>query len=317
MHTPDKDQAGTGLGMAATVEAPTSIGTSGFYPLVLRWFGMLPFQRSTGGGTTLRKRFTRGWYEFLSFMDRRVHLMFMNYGYASLDQDEPTVALQPEDAKNRYFIQLYHRVASAVDLRGKAVLEVGSGRGGGASFVSRYLEPGSMTGMDYADRAVDFCKRTYHEDGLSFASGDAEQMPWPDASFDVILNVESSHCYPHMDRFVREAFRVLRPGGHLLFADMRHRDVIGSVFESFREAGFEIVEEQEITRNVLRALELDNDRKSGLIHREVPRVFRPMFRCFAGMAGTESFQSFASGEWVYWRFVLRKPEAAGGVSTGD
>lgn len=316
MQNPKNDRAGTGGGMAAAFEGPTSGSTSGFYPLVLRWFGMLPFQRSTGGGTTLRKRLTRGWYEFLSFMDRRVHLMFMNYGYATLDGDEPTVSLEPEDAKSRYFIQLYHKVAGAIDLRGKAVLEVGSGRGGGASFVCRYLNPGSMTGMDYADRAVTFCRRTYHEDGLSFASGDAEQMPWPDASFDVILNVESSHCYPHMDRFVQEAFRVLRPGGHLLFADMRHRDVIGSVFESFRSAGFEIVEEQEITRNVLRALELDNDRKSALIHREVPRVFRPMFRCFAGMAGTESFQSFASGEWVYWRFVLRKPEVAGGVSAG-
>jgi ubiquinone/menaquinone biosynthesis C-methylase UbiE len=295
---------------AAVIAHPDSYrGGAGIYPVLLRWFGMLPFRRSVGRGSTLRKRLTLSWYQFLSFMDRRVHMRYMNYGYTPLDPAEPSVELGPEDAKDRYFIQLYHRVAGAIDLTGKEVVEVGSGRGGGAAFVARYLRPKSLIGMDFADRAVAFCRRSYHIDGLSFTVGDAEQMPFADASFDVVLNVESSHCYPHMDRFVREAARILRPGGSLLFADMRHRETIDSVREEFRKAGFEIVEDQEITPNVLRALELDDERKRGLIRREVPMIFRPMFRCFAGMAGTESHQAFANGEWVYWRFVFRKPSA--------
>ncbi|QDV35459.1 class I SAM-dependent methyltransferase [Tautonia plasticadhaerens] len=307
MQYRERDRIGAG---AAVIAHPgDSRGNAGFYPLLLRWFGMLPFRQSLGRGSMLRKRMTRGWYQFLSYMDRRVHLRYMNYGYAPLDPAEPVVDLKPEDAKDRYFIQLYHRVAGAIDLRGKDVVEVGCGRGGGASFVAKYLRPKSLTGMDFADRAVAFCRRSYRADGLTFTVGDAERMPFADASFDVVLNVESSHCYPHMRRFVREAARVLRPGGALLFADMRHRETIDSVRDEFLEAGFEVVEDQEITPNVLRALELDDDRKRRLIRREVPMIFRPMFRCFAGMAGTESHQAFATGEWVYWRFVLRKPTA--------
>ena len=66
-----------------------------------------------------------------------------------------------------------------------------------------------------------------------------------------------------------------------------------------------VEEEEEITPNVLRALELDDDRKGGLIATECPRVLRPLFRCFAGMEGTESNRAFRSGAWGYWRFVLR------------
>ena len=45
------------------------------------------------------------------------------------------------------------------DLRDRDVLEVGSGRGGGASYISRYLQPRSMTGMDFCQEAVDLCNR--------------------------------------------------------------------------------------------------------------------------------------------------------------
>ena len=59
--------------------------------------------------------------------------------------------------------------------------------------------------------------------GLAFEVGDAERMPFPDASFDAVVNVESSHCYPSMPAFLSEVRRVLRPGGHFLYADLRPR----------------------------------------------------------------------------------------------
>merc|ERR1719460_1375102 len=51
---------------------------------------------------------------------------------------------------------------------------------------------------------------------LSFVQGDAENLPFPDASFDIVVNVESSHTYPHFDRFVAEVRRVLRPNGRFV-----------------------------------------------------------------------------------------------------
>jgi SAM-dependent methyltransferase len=50
--------------------------------------------------------------------------------------------------------------------------------------------------------------------------GDAEALPFADAEFDVVLNIESSHNYPHLEKFFAEAVRVLKPGGYLVHADM-------------------------------------------------------------------------------------------------
>ena len=64
----------------------------------------------------------------------------MNYGYIDLNGELP-LELNPDDEEDRYFIQLYHHVATAVDIQGKDVLEVGSGRGGGRPRPARSPEP--------------------------------------------------------------------------------------------------------------------------------------------------------------------------------
>ena len=94
-------------------------------------------------------------------------MTFMNYGYAEL-ADVDRLALDPSDEVNRYCIQLYHHLTSAVDIVGRDVLEVGCGRGGGSDFIARYLKPRSVTGLDIAHKAVDFCNSHYSVKGLSF-----------------------------------------------------------------------------------------------------------------------------------------------------
>ena len=49
--------------------------------------------------------------------------------------------------------------------------------------------------------------------GLDFVHGDAESLPFSDGSFDAVINVEASHAYPRLTRFLEEVVRVLRPGG--------------------------------------------------------------------------------------------------------
>ena len=71
----------------------------------------------------------------------------MNYGYAA--GREP-LALDPADEPDRFCIQLYAHVLDGVDVTGTDVLEVGSGRGGGASWISRSLAPSTTTGVDFA-----------------------------------------------------------------------------------------------------------------------------------------------------------------------
>src|SRR5258708_14045516 len=57
------------------------------------------------------------------------------------------------------------------------------------------------------------------ESAVEFVGGDAENLPFAKASFDVVINVESAHCYGSIDRFLAEVHRVLRSSGRLAFAD--------------------------------------------------------------------------------------------------
>jgi SAM-dependent methyltransferase len=230
----------------------------------------------------------------------------MNYGYAPLGEALKMPALMPADEKDRLCIQLYMHAIADVDLRNKDVLEVGSGRGGGASYISRYLQPRSMTGMDFSDHAVDLCNRQRRASGLVFVPGDAMSMPFPDSSFDTVINIESSHCYESMSTFLREVRRVLRPGGALLFADLRSRDGANALSAQFGTSGLRVEEEVDITAQVLAALRDDSARKVGLIHTWIPRPFRRPLRVFAGIEGTRNYAGFESGRLRYLSARLTK-----------
>ncbi len=72
--------------------------------------------------------------------------LFFNYGY---EEDPPMgIPLDEADEPHRYFIQLYHRTATQVDLAGKKVLECSCGHGGGASYLVRTAHPASYPGLD-------------------------------------------------------------------------------------------------------------------------------------------------------------------------
>jgi ubiquinone/menaquinone biosynthesis C-methylase UbiE len=246
------------------------------------------------------------WYQTMSRIAPTTEMKFMNYGYSDLDVAAPLLTLEEEDELDRYCIQLYHHVAGAVDLRGRDVLEVGCGRGGGASYIARYLRPASMHAIDLAERAIQFCRRHHVAANLRFQTGDAERLPFVDASFDAVVNVESSHCYGSMPRFLSEVRRVLRPDGHLLIADRREHRGIGVLREQLVTAGFHLVRETRITPNILRALDLDNDRKVRKIDNGVPVLLRRAFKQFAATRGTSLYDSFREGTWEYMSFVMRK-----------
>jgi len=230
----------------------------------------------------------------------------MNYGYATSETDAPVLSVA--DTPDRHWIQLYHHVVGPIDLRGWTVLEVGSGRGGGSSFIKRYLKPERMIGMDLSKQAVQLSCERHPVDGLEFRVGDAENMPFDDGSVDAVINVESSHCYPSFKRFLAEVRRVLRPGGYLLYADFRDRENVLEWHKSLEESGLAVVRETDITSNVVMALERDNERKLALIDRLVPRPLRASFLDFAAVKGSALFEAFKGGRFSYRSFILRKPE---------
>jgi ubiquinone/menaquinone biosynthesis C-methylase UbiE len=255
----------------------------------------------------------RSWYDFLARRYRDRQWTFMNYGHRP-PHGTAALALLPEDEADRSSIELYHVVAGAVDLTGQEVLEVGSGRGGGASFVARYLRPSRLVGVDVSTRAVAFCRARHAVPGLSFEVGNAEHLGFAAASFDAVVNVESSHCYGDLSAFIHEVQRILRPNGHFLYADFRSRTELDAWRAGLVAAGLRLLVERDITPGVVAALDADDERKRGLIEAQVPRPLVRAFCQFAALRGTLLYDKLRAGTVVYRAFVFQNGTAALGAS---
>ncbi len=230
--------------------------------------------------------------------------LFLNTGY----EEDPPMAL-PLDAseeRNRFCIQFYHRVAAQVDLRGKQVLEVGSGHGGGAVYLKRSLHPANYIGLDLNPDAIAFCRQTHRVDGLEFVHGDAENLPFPDESFDVVINIESSLHYSNFRRFLAEVVRVLRPGGHFLYTDFRPSFLIDSWEAALAEAPMRQLSQTEINAEVVRGVEknlpqwLKSRDRSG-------RAFLPgLARNYYSRAMTKGSEKLQSNDLSYRIYCFAK-----------
>jgi ubiquinone/menaquinone biosynthesis C-methylase UbiE len=247
-------------------------------------------------------------YNYLSSRDRDARITFMNFGFASLESETNTGTTDPEvRRKALYWIVADGIGANGWEWRQKDVLEVGSGRGGGADYLTARLGPGSFQGVDLSAGAVRFSQKRYSRPGLKFSQGNAEALEFPDRSFDVVISLESSHCYPRMDRFLQEVGRVLRPRGYLLLADFRRQEGLASLQRHLRDSGLVEISRQDITRNVLAAMRLDSAANLALVRRYVPWWLRWLFRPFAGVENSGMPESFATGERVYLSFVYQNP----------
>lgn len=214
------------------------------------------------------------------------------------------------DLSTRMQLQHYHNIIGDVKVAGQDVLEIGSGRGGGSSFVASKLGPKSMTGVDLASDEVAHCREQYSEiKNLKYVVGNSQDLPkdWTD-KFDVVINCESSHCYPNFMAFAKEAFRVCKKGGYMCYADIMPPDMAkGAQWAFSKGAGFEIVRNQDVTKDALRSLDaMSGPRKIAL--QKFPWVVRSMLANFTGQPGSLTHDRLTSGEWCYILLTMRKPE---------
>ncbi|HYX99219.1 MAG TPA: class I SAM-dependent methyltransferase, partial [Mycobacterium sp.] len=135
--------------------------------------------------------------------------------------------------------------------------------------------------------------------GLEFVHGNAESMPFADESFDAVINVEASHAYPHFDRFLSEMVRVLRPGGHFLYADFRGFLEYDAWDAALAGMPMRMVSKLEINTEVLRGLDKNSPRYLDLVGRHVPKFLQPFGRVFSGAPGTLANRQLRSGKASY------------------
>ncbi len=256
--------------------------------------------------TAAKEAYWRAWYSYVSGRDKSSDIIFMNYGYQ--DDSKSQISLSSSEEKNRYAVQMYDHAASFIpnSIKNKQVLEIGCGRGGGAAFLRKYYQPISLKAIDLCPPAVEFCRSHYQIPGLEFFAGDAMEIPFKNSEFDAVVNIESSHRYSDMPKFLSEVKRVLKPKGYFSFADFRASDKIQKLRNDMEDSGLVIIKEEDITLGVLRALELDNQRKLELIQGLVPFFLHKPAREFASVVNSASYNSLKNRQREYFYFLLQK-----------
>ena len=254
----------------------------------------------------LRQKLWAWWYPFFTRRVRAQGVDFLNYAFA--DPAATPVSLSPEDETNRPNIQLYEQVRGDVELRGKRVLEVSCGHGGGASYFARTYQPVEYVGLDLNPEAIRHCEARHVTPGLRFLVGDAQRLPFPDGSFDVVINVEASHCYPDFPGFVDEVARVLKPGGRFCHADLRYRNGVDEwVAALATHPKLRLDEMRLINPEVIRGMELNTPRYAAMVKAALPRFLHGLALDFAGVKGSRLHRDAVSGEMSYRSFRLTKP----------
>lgn len=250
----------------------------------------------------LRLRLVRWVYNKFATKNNSEKNVFLNYGY----HDDISLSLTHQDEPNRLFIQLYHRVVQDIDLQGKDIAEVGCGQGAGGMFLLQYNHPRSYIGIDLSEQAIAFCQRHNQCTNVQWVQGCSDKLPIPNESVDVVINIESSHLYPSMQRFLSEVERILRPNGYMAFADLRHYSQVDALDKCFNTSGFRILQRSDITLQVLDSLTRLSDRRNAHINSAYPRIWRQAVREMSAVKGSSIYNGFINGQKQYLCYLLQK-----------
>src|SRR3954469_9620438 len=123
-------------------------------------------------------------------------------------------------------------LAEAIDIRaGERVLDVAAGNGNATLAAARRFA--DVTSTDYVPSLLDKGRERARAEGLAvqFQTADVENLPFADASFDVVLSTYGCMFAPDHVRTASEMMRVLRPGGRIGLANWTPGGFIGRLFK--------------------------------------------------------------------------------------
>lgn len=224
------------------------------------------------------------------------------------------------------------------------VLDLACGRGK-SSFIIRCVQPSAtVVGMDLLESNIRVAQTLFnHLPGLTYAAGDVTNLPFADTTFDRMLCLEAAFHFPDRAQFLREAFRVLRPGGRIVVVDFAwkteaHRGTlddpetrlvreiwqwddffsIADYEHSARDAGFRIVSTHDWTGRVCVPIQAVFHCLSKLGNHPWGRRFlewrNPLYRSISpadwkSLAEAVIAHQHARNHSNYMVFVLQKPDS--------
>lgn len=172
------------------------------------------------------------------------YLNMMNHGYHPIEQiikNDNSILLKNASS-------LYFYLFSKIEVyENEKILDVGCGRGGGLKNLKSKYKNNQFYGCDNCTENIDYC--TSKNDNINFKVSNALDLEYEEKYFDIVLNIESSHCYLDKSKFFNEVHRVLNSSGYFLYADIftSIEDINNTRIKL--EKLFEICGEEDITNN--------------------------------------------------------------------
>jgi len=246
------------------------------------------------------------------FLEDSPWFIFMNHGYS------PASKLLDE---NNIFINsasLYLKLLDDIDTKGKTILDVGCGRGGGVKTYSEVLEFNKIHACDYNEKFIDFCKHTHTGIEFDVCSATSLSEKYKEKSFDIITNVESSHCYydgyadpiskigggnaireKHilgLNMFFDGVKSILKPNGVFCYTDSFSTLQLDELKLSTFEDGFKNIISTDITNNVILACE-------EMLEKNIPKMPNGIVKKFIENTTSGMYFNYTKNGMKYLTFV--------------
>lgn len=206
-----------------------------------------------------------GWRSFYNMLSQRLEAVglanvsfFLNYGYLPMDSNNEAAFTIREGTFNANSVRLVFELIGSLDLNDLTIVDIGCGRGGNTAIVAEKFKA-QVIGVDMSSEAIAFCRKTHTSHPIDFRVGDALNIPLADGSCDAIVNVESSHSYGNLPKFLSEVGRICRPGGWFLHTDFLSPEDWDQVRMRLKRLGFVIKSDRDITANVLASRDQASD----------------------------------------------------------
>jgi MPBQ/MSBQ methyltransferase len=148
------------------------------------------------------------WYDRKMFLGGRAKHTFANFGYWEDDTRDYWQACE----------NLTERLLAFLPEKRGTILDVACGKGGTTAHLLNYFHPGNVTGINISEKQLERCK--INAPGCTFLLMSATELEFDDESFDNVLCVEAAFHFNTREKFLREALRVLKPGGCLALSDI-------------------------------------------------------------------------------------------------
>jgi ubiquinone/menaquinone biosynthesis C-methylase UbiE len=118
-----------------------------------------------------------------------------------------------------------HVASRVAPLRPQTILETAAGTGIVTRAVNQALPDAAIIATDINPAVVEFAARHFRSERVTFQAADAQQLPFADESFDLVLCLFGIMFFPNKVRANAEAFRVLRPGGRYVLVTFNGLDL--------------------------------------------------------------------------------------------